>query len=232
MEGGKLTGGRLLLQFTYRLVRMSTKQNSKSETAVPNLLAAARTAFIAKNYADVTMDEIAKAAGVTKGALYHHFASKQALYLEMMHADLQEKRDLFRSAVERPGSCRARLSRLTERFLDLPPEKRDLIKLVRRDINIFKDPQREQLVRAYQAALPEQIEAVIREGIETGQLAPADTRLLSWMYVAMVEVMLTPYAATLFEDEVAMLEGVLDLFIACAGQAVEPSVSLPASGAP
>ncbi len=211
---------------------MSIKRISKSETTVPNLLAAARTAFVAKNYAEVTMDEIARAAGVTKGALYHHFASKQALYLEMMHADLQEKRDLFRLAVERPGSCRARLSRLTEHFLDLPPEKRDLIKLVRRDINIFKDPQREKLVRAYQAALPEQIEAVLREGIEEGELAPTDARLLSWMYVAMVEVLLTHYAATLFEDDEAMLEAVLDLFFAGAGQAAESSVSLPVSGAP
>ena len=187
---------------------------------------------MAKNYADVTMDQIAKAAGVTKGALYHHFAGKQALYLEMMHADLQEKRDLLRSAVERPGSCRARLSRLTKRFLDLPPEKRDLIKLVRRDINIFKDPLRKQIMRAYRAALPEQIEAVLREGIEKGQLAPADARLLSWMYVAMVEMMLTHNTATLFEGDDAMLEAVLDLFFAGAGQAAESSVSLPVSGAP
>ncbi len=207
---------------------MSTKQNLKSETTVPNLLASARSAFLAKNYADVTMDEIARAAGVTKGALYHHFASKEALYLEMMHADLQEKRDLFRSAVERPGSCRARLSRLTERFLDLPPEKRDLIRLVRRDINIFKDPLREQLVRAYQAALPKQIEAVLRDGIQEGQLAPADPRLLSWMYVAMVEVMLTRYAAEHFQDEKAKLEAVLDLFFAGAGQKAKSTVSLPA----
>lgn len=207
---------------------MSTKQNLKSETTVPNLLASARSAFLAKNYADVTMDEIARAAGVTKGALYHHFASKEALYLEMMHADLQEKRDLFRSAVERPGSCRARLSRLTERFLDLPPEKRDLIRLVRRDINIFKDPLREQLVRAYQAALPKQIEAVLRDGIQEGQLAPADPRLLSWMYVAMVEVMLTRYAAEHFQDEEAKLEAVLDLFFAGAGQKAKSTVSLPA----
>jgi AcrR family transcriptional regulator len=28
--------------------------------------------FLAKNYADVSMADIAAAAGVTKGALYHH----------------------------------------------------------------------------------------------------------------------------------------------------------------
>jgi AcrR family transcriptional regulator len=196
------------------------------------LLASARSAFLAKNYADVTMDEIAEAAGVTKGALYHHFQSKEALYLEMMHVDLQEKRELFRSAIKESGPARERLRRLTQRFLDLPHEERELIKLVRRDINIFKDPLREQLVGAYQATLPQPIEAVLRQGIDEGQLASADPRLLSWMYVAIVEVMLTRYAATLFRDKEAMLGAVLDLFFSGAGQTAESTVSLSGSGAP
>jgi AcrR family transcriptional regulator len=204
---------------------MSSSQSSKSEATVANLLAAARRAFLAKNYADVTMDEIAEAAGVTKGALYHHFQSKEALYLEMMHAYLQEKRELFRSALERPGPAREQLRRLTQRFLDLPPEERGLMKLIRRDINIFKDPQREQLVRAYQATLPRPIEAILRAGLEQGELAPADPRLLSWMYVAMVEVVLTRYAATLFEEAEAMLEAVLDLFFSGAGQPAEATAA-------
>jgi AcrR family transcriptional regulator len=208
---------------------MSASQSSKPETTVSNLLAAARSAFLAKNYAEVTMDEIAEAAGVTKGALYHHFQSKEALYLEMMHADLREKRQLFCSALERPGTAWERLRRLTLRFLELPPETRDLIKLVRRDINIFRDPVREQLVRAYQATLPQPIEAVIREGIEQGELAPSDARLLSWIYVAIVEVMLTPYAATRYEDDEAMVGAILDLFFAGAGQRTVP---LPVTRAP
>ena len=32
------------------------------------------------------MDDIADAAGVTKGALYHHFAGKEALYLAYVPA--------------------------------------------------------------------------------------------------------------------------------------------------
>lgn len=178
------------------------------------------------------MDEIAEAAGVTKGALYHHFESKEALYLEMMHVDLQGKRELFRSALEGSGPTRERLKRLTQRFLELPAEERGLIKLVRRDINIFRDPLREQLVRAYQETLPQPIEALLREGLQAGELAAGDPRLLSWIYVAMVEVMLTPYAATLFEDQEAMLGAVLDLFFSGAGQAADSTVPLPVSGAP
>ena len=175
--------------------------------------------FLSRNYADVTMDDIAMAAAVTKGALYHHFANKGALYLAMMHADLEEKKALLRSAVESEGTCRERLRRLTQIFLELPPEKRDLIKLVRRDINIFKDPARDQLVRAYQAALPEQIEVIIRDGIRDGELAPADPRLLSWLHVAMVEVALTRYAESVFQNREAVLDFVTHLFFHGVGAA-------------
>ena len=199
---------------------------AKSESTVANILAAAQSLFLEKNYADVTVTEIAEKAEVTKGALYHHFPSKEDLYLTMLHADLAHKRQLLRAAVEMQGICRARLRRLTEIFLELPPEKRDLIKLVRRDINVFKDPARRKLVRAYQASLPEQIEAILQDGIESGELAPADPRLLSWLYVGMVEVTLAPYARQALSDDQAHLDYVLDLFFHGASQAHMPNFEL------
>jgi len=44
------------------------------------VLAAARAAFGTKGYARTSVDEIAAAARVTKGAVYHHFAGKEALF--------------------------------------------------------------------------------------------------------------------------------------------------------
>jgi AcrR family transcriptional regulator len=185
---------------------------AKSATTISNILTAAQGAFLNKNYADVTMTEIAEMAGVTKGALYHHFPSKEALYLEMMHADLEEKKELFRSAVESDGTCRERLRRLVEAFLRLPQEKRDLIKLVRRDINIFRGSIRDRLVRAYQAALPEQVEVIIRDGIRNKELARGDPRLLSWLHVALVEVIVTNYAQEIIGSPAAMADYAVNLF--------------------
>lgn len=196
---------------------MALRSPTRSEATIANILAAAETLFLGKNYADVSMDDIAEAAGVTKGALYHHFANKEALYMAMMHADLEEKRTLFQTAVESQGTCRERLCRLTGLFLQLPRPKRDLIRLIRRDINIFNDPIRDQLVRAYQAALPAQIEVILRDGIRQGELASADPRLLSWLHVAMVEVMLTRYAESLFKSQDALLEFVTDFLFNGAG---------------
>jgi AcrR family transcriptional regulator len=189
----------------------------KSETTVAGILAAAEALFLAKNYADVSMEDIAEAAGVTKGALYHHFAGKEALYVATMHAAFREKQALFEPAVKSQGTCRERLRRFALSFFQLPREKRDLLKLVRRDINIFQDPTRSQLIQAYQAALPQQLEVIIRDGIRDGELAPADPRLLSWLKVAMVEVILTRYAENVFKNPTETADFVIDMFFNGAG---------------
>lgn len=190
---------------------------AKSETTIANILQAAQKLFLAKNYAEVTMADIAVAAEVTKGALYHHFASKEALYLALMLAEMMEKQALMAEAVTSKGSCRERLYRLTLNFFRLPDEKRKIMKLVRRDINIFKDPMRNSLIRAYQAALPNQVETIIRDGIEAGELKRADPRLLAWQYVAMVEVVLTDYAQQTLGAREDMADYVLALFFNGAG---------------
>jgi AcrR family transcriptional regulator len=185
---------------------------AKSTTTITNILEEAKKLFVSKNYADVTMLDIAEAAQVTKGALYHHFANKEALYVAMMLAYLQEKQVHLQSAVESDGTCQERLHYLTLSFLNLSPEEQTMMKLVRRDINIFKDPIRDKLIGAYQAALPEQVEAIIRDGIHDGELVDADPRLLAWEYVAIVEVVLSQYAQRVLGNHNHLAGYVLNLF--------------------
>ena len=187
-------------------------QDTRSANTTARILAAARRLFLTKNYADVTTDTIAKAAKVTKGGLYHHFASKELLYISMMLDDLDAKRVLFEQAVAMDGTCRQRLARLTRDFLVLPTEERELIRLVRRDINTFSGAYRDRLVRAYQRSLPEQVEAIVRDGIEAGELANSDPRLLSWSFVALVEIVIGDRAARVLGGVEARLDHVLGLF--------------------
>ncbi len=50
------------------------------------LLAAARELFAAKGFAGAGREEIVERAGVTRGAMYHHFASKEALFQAVYEA--------------------------------------------------------------------------------------------------------------------------------------------------
>jgi AcrR family transcriptional regulator len=58
----------------------STLRSQHVEATRRAVLAAARASFGSKGYAQTSVDEIAAAARVTKGAVYHHFAGKEALF--------------------------------------------------------------------------------------------------------------------------------------------------------
>jgi TetR/AcrR family transcriptional regulator, transcriptional repressor for nem operon len=58
---------------------MSPRQSAPAESARDKLLAAGLDLFRARGYSATSVDQLCAAAGVTKGAFFHHFASKEAL---------------------------------------------------------------------------------------------------------------------------------------------------------
>ncbi len=59
---------------------------SQAEVTRSTLIAAARRLFVARGYFATGTEEIVRAARVTRGALYHHFANKEALFLAVFEA--------------------------------------------------------------------------------------------------------------------------------------------------
>lgn len=69
-------------------------QAERSEATRGALVRAARPLFAERGYADVGTEEIVRAAGVTRGALYHHFGGKRDLFeavYEQIEAELAER---------------------------------------------------------------------------------------------------------------------------------------------
>jgi AcrR family transcriptional regulator len=74
--------------------RTRRTQADRSAATRDALLAAARPLFAEHGFADVSTDAIVAAAGVTRGALYHQFADKTALFeavLAAVEADIAER---------------------------------------------------------------------------------------------------------------------------------------------
>ena len=71
-----------------------TRKAEQAEATRAALLAAARELFAERGFAGVGTEEIVHSAGVTRGALYHHFSGKEDLFRAVYE-------DLERELVER-----------------------------------------------------------------------------------------------------------------------------------
>lgn len=61
-----------------------TRRRAAATLTREKVLAAARDLFMSSPYAEVKAGDIAKAAGVAHGLVFHHFGSKQGLYREVL----------------------------------------------------------------------------------------------------------------------------------------------------
>ncbi|MED3576081.1 TetR/AcrR family transcriptional regulator [Cytobacillus praedii] len=66
------------------------KNKTETEQTIQNLMEIARQHFTEYGYANVTLEEIAQEANVTRGALYHHFKNKKGLFLAVFEVVQKE----------------------------------------------------------------------------------------------------------------------------------------------
>ena len=150
------------------------------------ILAAAERAFLAGGFGAVTMDRIAREAGVSKATVYAHFSGKEELFGAVV-AHLSERRfHGFSVEALDPRDIEASLTTIAARFLDLvlSPEAIALNRIIIGEVTRFP-----VLGQVFWAAGPErtreQIEAFLRRAAEAGSLAVADARLAAEQFVAL-----------------------------------------------
>jgi len=112
---------------------MSRTQSERSATTQLALQTAARRLWGERGYADVGTPEIAEAAGVTRGAMYHQYADKAALFLAVLEAVETEVIERLSATVTaaRPKSPADALHVAADAWLDIAgePEIRQLVLL-------------------------------------------------------------------------------------------------------
>lgn len=97
---------------------------NRTEATRSALLTAARQLFAEKGYAETSTPEIVRTAGVTRGALYHHFEDKVALFRAVITEEFRAvAEEITKSAKSVPGSALDALRQGSRGFLDAMSDK-------------------------------------------------------------------------------------------------------------
>jgi len=92
---------------------MNRRDKQKAETWM-DILRSAEKLFMEKGYEKTSMSQIADQAGVTKGALYHHFDSKEALLDRICSEHYRALSSAAESATEGSAPCFEKIRRVME----------------------------------------------------------------------------------------------------------------------
>ena len=149
------------------------------------ILAAAQTCFGRSGYHKTTMDDIVRAAGLSKGSLYWHFKSKDEIFLALFD---EFDRAVFDAWVEVAGSDALETLRLeAEIVLETLLRDRSFIETW---TEFLKHPLiRERFADVYSRSR-EHLAATIEAGIGRGEIAPCDARHAATMLTALIEGLL------------------------------------------
>jgi TetR/AcrR family acrAB operon transcriptional repressor len=151
-------------------------RRTKEEAALTRqqILSAALSVFGAKGYSAATLEDIAQAAGVTRGAIYWHFEDKAGLYNSLMQDYSARGAEIAQGAIDQGGSLLVILKRV---FVDLlrAVESEDSLRAMM-ELQLFKTELTEELLPGGQLqvqagrALIASIAAALQQGVEDGVL--------------------------------------------------------------
>ena len=111
------------------------------------ILDAALKLFSKKGYEGTSLSEICNATGLTKGALYWHFANKRVLYFEMMASVIETFKTAFFSIQAEQDNPFDTLKKIYVRFVELVEENeriKDLMNLYIIDLHFLEQSEEEK----------------------------------------------------------------------------------------
>lgn len=129
--------------------RPSTRSARASEPgARARILAAAEALFSERGYDGVSINAIATRAGVSKANVFHHFDSKNALYLAVLRDACNQSTALLLHHLDRPaGTIRERLTNFAREHLKQVLERPQISRLISRELLKNHPRRNEQLAR-------------------------------------------------------------------------------------
>jgi TetR/AcrR family transcriptional regulator len=161
-----------------------TKEHS-DPSSTERILAAAQALFAEQGFDAVSMSAIAEKAGVSKANIFHHFSSKNALYLAVLGSACRESRTRLEMLENMEGNFVERLAHFAGAHLQAILEHSNMTRLVLRDLlENGADKGKELANQVFGPNFAKLVE-IIRSGQERGELrSEVDPAMVAVMLIA------------------------------------------------
>lgn len=149
--------------------RNNDAQTSAGEAAIMD---SAVRLFSENGFDGVSMRQIAEAAGVSKANIYHHFQSKEALYLAIIRQSAGRLTRLIENLEEGRGNFDQRLRQFAHAHLEHVFENSMTVRLVLREAFSGDEEKSRLLVEQFVGGIIKRLIAIFKSGQEAGVLRP------------------------------------------------------------
>ena len=146
------------------------------------ILSAALEVFAGKGYHRAIVDDIVRASGTSKGAVYHHFPNKQAVFLALVDDFAERLATAVAATIAERHGALAKVEGALTAALTTFAENERLARLV-----LLEAVSLGAMYQAKRAEVAGRFAALIRgyldEAVADGAIAPLDTRVatLAWL---------------------------------------------------
>lgn len=156
------------------------------------ILSGAKSVFLRKGFHKVTMDDIARQTGLSKGALYLYFPSKEKLFMALMEHSVEARVKLTEEILKSKESSLNKIRNYVYSTLDYFQKDRDLIMImmmIERDAlcaGLHKGIHEKAMQMMIK--ITQYITNVMKEGIKEGSLRKRDPYKMALALAGMVQM--------------------------------------------
>jgi AcrR family transcriptional regulator len=148
------------------------------------ILAAAVGLFAEYGYHAATMRDIARIAGIQAASIYYHYASKQALLVEIMESHMRQLNANLERIVSKRNTVQQSLYEAISNHIRLHTTFKSEFFIIDTEIRALEDENRAKIL-ALRDQYEDLIQELLREGMEQGVLRQTDIKISSYAIIAM-----------------------------------------------
>ncbi len=171
---------------------MARTRSENFEDIREAILAKAAELFAARGYERSSISDLAEVCGLSRGALYHYFDSKEALLYSMLHTHVAGMLDLLREADAKGGTPLERLTRFIEAIVSINAASQCEQAILLNDLGSLREDEQAE-IKGLEQQIVELVSQTLVETDRSGRITRANRKVYTMILLGMINFTYTWY---------------------------------------